>query len=247
MSDQPPPPPPPPADSTEHLEPAGPEREARDPFRTRVAVAIAIVSILGAVVAFTGTLAGQTASELDQSGIEDTSTQQSIITDLSGTVEEDERNLAPYQEALKAAGILQSQAARLNTSDPSSAAQLRAEAESYMVIARTRAEFFRGEIPQAGASDGPVKYDPTAALQRLENENEQLSELRPDATLAQAEAKHAQSVNLVGLVTLFIAALLFLTLAQFTRPAIRRVFAAAGGVTALVALALWVIVLVTGP
>ena len=83
-------------------------------------------------------------------------------------------------------------------------------------------------------------------MQRLQNQNEQLSELRPAATIAQADAKHAQGVNLVGLVTLFIAALLFLTLAQFTRPAIRRVFAGAGAFTAALAVVLWIVVLVTG-
>jgi hypothetical protein len=221
-------------------------REPEDRFRTWVAIGIAIVSILGAVVAFTGTLAGQTARQLDQSGIEDTSRQQQIITDLSGTVEEDLRNLAPYQEAIKAAGVLQSQAATLSSSNPSAAAQLRNQAESYLVLARTRAQFFRGAFPAPGPSDGPVQYDPKAALQRLQNQNEQLSELRPAATIAQADAKHAQGVNLVGLVTLFIAALLFLTLAQFTRPAIRRVFAGAGAFTAALAVVLWIVVLVTG-
>ncbi|HYL70181.1 MAG TPA: hypothetical protein VEY89_02630, partial [Candidatus Dormibacteraeota bacterium] len=127
MPDAPPPPPPgneppPPPGSPPAEETPVPE----DRFRTRVAIAIAVVSILGAVVAFTGTLTGQGASELDQSGIEDTSTQQQVITNLSGTVEEDLRNLAPYQEDLKAADILQSQAATLDTSDPSAAAQLRA-------------------------------------------------------------------------------------------------------------------------
>src|SRR5579864_7779793 len=93
-------------------------KERADRFRTIVAIAIALVSILGAIVAFTGTLASQTASQLDQSGIEDTSNQQRIITDLSATVQEDVRNLAPYQEDLKAASILQSQAATLQSSDP---------------------------------------------------------------------------------------------------------------------------------
>ncbi|MBV9101045.1 MAG: hypothetical protein JOZ46_12240 [Candidatus Dormibacteraeota bacterium] len=246
-----PPPPPPPGDEAAEAVAAVEAAEARegepqDRFRTRVAIAIAVVSILGAVVAFTGTLAGQSATELDQSGIEDTSTQQQVITNLSGTVDEDLRNLAPYQEDLKAADILQSQAATLDNTDPSAAAQLRAQAQSYKVLARTREQFFRGAIPAPGASGAPVQYDPVATLHRLEAENEQLSELRPDATLAQADAKHAQGVNLVGLVTLFIAALLFLTLAQFTRPAIRRLFAAAGGATALVALVLWIVVLVTG-
>lgn len=260
MSELPPPPPsdePPSAPPHETPSPV-PERaaepiethepgEARDRFRTIVAIGIAIVSILGAVVAFTGTLAGQDARQLDQQGLQDASTQQQIITNLNATVEQDQRNLAPYQEDIKAAATLQSQAATLDSTDPASAAKLRAQAQSYLVLARTRLSLFQGALPDPGPTDKPVQYDPQAALQRLENRDAKLPELRPDATLAQAEAKHSQSVNLVGLVTLFIAALLFLTLAQFTRPSIRRLFAGAGSITSLIAIALWVVVLVTGP
>ncbi|MFN2582344.1 MAG: hypothetical protein ABR498_06350 [Candidatus Dormibacteria bacterium] len=216
-------------------------------FRSIVAVAIAVVSILGAIVAVTGTLSEQTARRFDQQGLQDEATQQEVITNLSATIQEDVRNLAPYQEDVKAAYLLQSQAASVEGSDPTTAAQLNAQAQSYLVEARTRLTFFQGATPQPGPSDKPVQYDSAGALQRLENENTQLSELRPEATLDQAETQHAQSVNLVGLVTLFIASLLFLTLAQFARPAIRRVFAGAGGLVAVVGVVLWVIVLVTGP
>lgn len=221
--------------------------EKQDRFRTFVAIGIAIVSILGAVVAFTGTLAEQDARRLDQQGLQDASTQQQIITNLHATVLQDQRNLAPYQEDIKAADILQSQASTLDSSDPASAARLRAQAQSYLVLARTRLSLFQAALPDPGASGKPVQYDPQAALQRLENRNGQLAELRPEATLSQAESKHGQSVNLVGLVTLFIAALLFLTLAQFTRPSIRRLFAGAGGVFSVIAVALWIVTLVTGP
>jgi hypothetical protein len=260
VADLPPPPPtnetptPPPQDApsptpkptAEHAEKHEPA-EARDRFRTIVAIGIAIVSILGAVVAFTGTLAEQDARQLDQQGLQDASTQQQIITNLNATVEQDQRNLAPYQEDIKAAAALQSQAATLDSTDSTSAAKLRAQAQSYLVLARTRLSLFQGALPDPGPSDKPVQYDPQAALQRLENRDAKLPELRPDATLAQAESKHGQSVNLVGLVTLFIAALLFLTLAQFTRPSIRRLFAGAGSITSVIAIALWVVVLVTGP
>jgi len=222
------------------------EAEGAGRFRTLVAVAIAAVSILGAVVAVTGTLSEQTARQLDQQGLQDEATQQEVVTNLNATVQQDVRNLAPYQEDVKAAAILQSQAATLESSDPSAAAQLHAQAQSYLVEARTRLSFFHGTTPEAGPSDKPVTYDSAAALQRLENNSSQLSELRPDSTLDIAETQHVKAVNLVGLVTLFIASLLFLTLAQFARPSIRRFFAGAGGLAAVVALALWLLVLVTG-
>src|SRR5690348_6667737 len=111
-----PPPPPPPSEqrATSHrtlegaLDSTPPER-----FRTYVAVAIALVSILGAVCAFTGTLAEQSARQLDQQGLQDDASRQQIITNLNGTVNEDLRNLAPHQEEIKAAEALQSQAATL--------------------------------------------------------------------------------------------------------------------------------------
>ena len=250
MSEEATPPAPPPFESERgvHHEGAGEGAEGEEGagrFRTIVAIAIALVSILGAVVAVTGTLTEQTARQQDQQGLQDAATQQEIITNLSATVQEDLRNLAPYQEDIKAAAILQSQAATLQTSDPSNAAALNAQAQSYLVEARTRLTFFQGATPQPGPSGKPVQYDPNAALQRLENNSTQLSELRPTATLDQAETAHGKAVNLVGLVTLFIASLLFLTLAQFTRPSVRRFFAGAGGLAALAALALWIIVLVT--
>jgi hypothetical protein len=225
---------------------ATPQRSDR--FRTWIAVLIALVSILGAVVAFSGTLAEQEARRLDQQGIQDAARQQQIVTDLQATVNADLRYLAPYQEHLKAAQVLDEQATSLDATDPSGAALLRAQAQSERVLARTLQGFFQGALPDPGTTSGtPVKYDAAAALRRLENNNADLHQLRPEATLALAEEKHAQSVDLAGLVTMFIAALLFLTLAQFTRPSVRRLYGVAGVATAIGGVLLWVVVLRVGP
>lgn len=263
----PPPPPPPSAGkpgepSDEFLEPAPitsgavtgasvgsvieEEAEPEDRFRTWVAIGIAIVSILGAVVAFSATLTEQDARSLDQQGIQDASHQQQIVTDLQATVNEDLRYLAQYQEHIKAAEILDDQANSLQATDPSSATLLHAQAESERVLARTVQGFFQGALPSEGDPGKPAQYDAAAALRRLETNDSDLQALKPEAVLAQADDKHKESVNLVGLVTLFVAGLLFLTLAQFTRPAIRRIFAVAGGVVAASGLLLWVLVLRIG-
>lgn len=220
--------------------------EPEDRFRTWVAIAIAVVSILGAVVAFSATLTEQDARRLDQQGIQDASRQQQIITDLQATVDEDLRYLAPYQEHIKAAQTLDAQATALQSSDPASAALLHAQAESERVLARSWQGFFQAALPSATDATAPLKYDAKAALQTLENNNSDLQQLRPDAIRDQADTKHTESVNLVGLVTLFVAALLFLTLAQFTRPTIRRMFAGAGAVAAVSGVALWLVVLKLG-
>jgi hypothetical protein len=220
--------------------------QPEDRFRTWVAIAIALVSILGAVVAFSATLTEQDARKLDAQGIEDSSRQQQIVTDLQATVNQDLRYLVSYQEHVKAATELDQQANTLQADDPTSASLLHAQAESERVLARSWQSFFQAAIPTVGDASAPLKYDAAAALQRLENNSSDLQQLRPQALLAQADSKHTESVNLVGLVTLFVAGLLFLTLAQFTRPAIRRIFAGAGGLVAVVGTILWVLVLGTG-
>jgi hypothetical protein len=220
--------------------------EPEDRFRTWVAIAIAIVSILGAVVAFNATLTEQDARKLDAQGIEDASRQQQIVTDLQATVNQDLRYLVPYQEHIKAAQVLDQQANTLQATDSTSASLLHAQAESERVLARSWQSFFQAAFPTVGDATAPLTYDAGAALQRLENNDSDLQQLRPQALLDQADSTHRESVNLVGLVTLFVAALLFLTLAQFTRPAIRRIFAGAGGLVAVAGTVLWILVLRTG-
>ena len=210
-------------------------------FRTGVAVAIAVISILGAIVAFRGTLAEQDARRLDQQGIQEQSQREQIITNLQAQVDEDIRNAGIYQEHLKASQILSDQAGK--ATDPSLASSLRADAQAELVLAHTSERFFGGAIPNdSGKSGDAVTYDRDKTLARLEANNDQLRELRPDQTIASADEKHIQSNNLVGLVTLFIAALLFLTLAQFTRRGMREIFAAAGGVVAIAGVLLWIVV-----
>lgn len=220
--------------------------EPEDRFRTWVAIAIAVVSILGAVVAFSATLTEQDALKLDTQGVEDTSRQQQIVTDLQATVNQDRRYLVPYQEHIKAAQVLDQQATTLEATDPASASLLHAQAESERVLARSWQSFFQAAFPSVGDATAPLTYDAGAALQRLENNNADLQQLRPEALLDQADSTHSESVNLVGLVTLFVAALLFLTLAQFTRPGVRRIFAGAGGLVAMAATILWILVLRAG-
>ena len=64
--------------------------------------------------------------------------------------------------------------------------------------------------------------------------------------MASAEAAHTRADRLLGLVTLFIAGLVFLTLSQFARRVTRPWFAGAGGLCALVGTALWIVVERTG-
>jgi hypothetical protein len=220
----------------------GAHRERADRFRTVVAIAIAVVSMLGAAVAFRGSLTGQEAHRLDQDGIQEAARKEQIVTDISASVNEDLRNLAGYQEHVKTAKLITDQANSVRTKFPDLAEALDAQAQSETVLARTQGRFFRWLVPAAGDDKAPVEYDKDKVVARALAQNEELKKLRPDATLTAADEKHTKSVYLVGLVTLFIAALLFLTVAQFIRERLRAIFAAAGGAATLLGIVLWFVV-----
>jgi hypothetical protein len=207
-----------------------------------LAVAIALVTVLGAVVAVFGSLTQQRASDLDQQGLREAARQEQIVSDLQAKVNQDVRNLGPYQEHLKAVKLLHDEADKIRSSDSDLADSLDAQAEGEAVLARNRQNFFQARLPDPGDAGKPVVYDAAAALQGLEETNDELNGLRPDATIAQADTLHTKAAYLAGLVTLFVAALLFFTLAQFARPSLRRIFTVAGAVVAVTALGLFVAV-----
>lgn len=218
------------------------EERERERFRSIVAVLIALVSILGAVVAFRGSITEQRAVRLDQDGIQEQARKEQIVTDLQATVNSDLRRLGSYQEHVKAAEILDSDATELQSSDKTLAQTLSAQADAERVLALSQQQFFRAAVPTEPTIDKPLQYDAAAALAGLEADDADLKQLRPDATIGEADDAHHKAATLTGLVTIFIGALLFLTLAQFTGPFVRRIFAGAGVLTAAGGLVAWLLV-----
>jgi hypothetical protein len=215
--------------------PAVPRAEARASNEARfgklVALTIALVSVLGAIVAFTANTQDREARRLDREVIQQTQRREQITSDLESQVDRDLRNLSVYQEHLKAATVLRQQADA--AANPTEAAGLRAEALDEEALARARARFFSAAVPIPGQGQGPVEYDRAAAIQQLTDANDELRKLTPDATRELAKAQHERTDNLGGLVTLIVAALIFLTVAQFARSRARVVFAVAGAGVAL--------------
>ena len=217
--------------------------EKRDRFRTYVAIAIAVVSILGALVAFRGSLAEQDSRALEQQGIQEAAQREQILTEIEAKIDSDIRYVGQYQEHLKAAASLDSQATAATSHGSSALAQnLSAQAADERVVAHTISSFFQADFPIDPGTGKPLTYDRAAATALREAEDSELPNLHPNETIDHAEALAGKAVDLVGLVTLFVGSLLFLTLAQFTRPSIRRLFAAAGGAFALAASVLWIVV-----
>jgi hypothetical protein len=226
-------------DGVEEASDAGTDRDDR--FRVWAAVGIAVVSILGAGVAFSASLAEQNAHQLDLKSLQESARVEEFRSEAESTANSDLRSAAIYQEHRKAASQLAEQAA--GTQDPALAAVLRVQAEHELVLARIAGQYFRGGAPtDNGDAATPVEFDRQAEIDRLLSENPELGQLHPQATLDQADLLNGRTVRLVGLVTLFIAGVLFLTLAQFTRRSIRPLLAAAGVTAAAIGILLWIVV-----
>jgi hypothetical protein len=216
------------------------DEEPADRFRTWVALAIALISILGAIVAFRASLSEEEAHRLDLDGLQASAEVQQIKTNTEAIANEDQRTAVEYQDHIVLALKLEAEATK--ASDPQVAASLDAEAQNQRVLARTVSRFFQGAFPEVTDASTPVKIEREAEITRLLADNDRYGELHPEDTLKKAETVHTRAVDLLGLVTLFIAGLLFLTLAQFTRRSIRPLFAAAGGLAATVGVVLWVVI-----
>ena len=216
------------------------DEETPDRFRTWVALAIALVSILGAIVAFRASLSEEEAHRLDLDGLQASAEVEQIKTNTEAVANEDQRTAVEYQDHIVLALKLEDEASKQTNAQV--AASLDAEAQNQRVLARTVSRFFQGGFPSVSDAGTAVKLDRDAEIARLLADNDRYGELHPDKTLAQAETVHTRAVDLLGLVTLFIAGLLFLTLAQFTRRSIRPVFAVAGALSAGLGLVLWFVV-----
>ncbi len=228
-------------------DPAAPDAEsaaaAPDDLRTAVwmAVVITVVSILIAIVAWRSTEADSIASDLDSSAIQQLARQQEEHGHLEGIVAQDLWLFPRYQEHALAAARLTAETDGLRALDPGLAARLDLEAQGHAALARSLLPFFQGGTPAIDA-DGMSVYDRDYVLRNLEAGSIGLQDLRPDEALAAAGQAHAKAGALVGLVILFAACLLLVSIAQASHFAIRRPLAAAGTLGAVIGAILLVLV-----
>jgi hypothetical protein len=219
------------------------------------AIGIAVVSVLGAVVAYRGAQADNDAGTLDQNSVQERVRAAEIESSIRAEVNQDVRNLAEYQQEYGGYLLLGEEARQEAGRSPSLAASLEAEARADQEAATARLRGFIVRLPSltqaAGCATGSpppsfdclsLSYDEAQAITVRERETPILSELKPDATLAAARDKHSETILLLGVVTLFISCLVFLTLAEFVRYAVARVFASAAGVIALGSVVVWVVI-----
>jgi len=215
--------------------------EEGNSFRTRIAIVIAVVSIFGAITAWRGTLISSAAAGADHQYLDEVAERQERVNLLSALVAEDVRQVGPYEEHVRAAALLRSEASQEGGADSALADSLLVQARGEDALAAERRTFIRYGTPEVTSDQAhPVKYDAAAALRTLELNDSQLQKLRPDVLLVSSEALHRKSLFIVGLVSMFVASLFFLTLAQFTGPGPRRIFFASGVGVAVLTIVLWV-------
>jgi hypothetical protein len=181
------------------------------------------------------------AGDLDEQGTQELVLEEQERASIEGLVANDQRLFARYQEHILAWRLLEKQAKAERGKDQELADALAAEAQGELALARSLRGFFQGATPDFGDDEGVVAYDRDFVLANLEANNQFLPVLDPQATFQRADEEHDRTIRLVGVFTLIVVALFFLTIAQFAGAAIRGLFAVAGvavGVVGLIAFAL---------
>jgi hypothetical protein len=215
-----------------------------DRFRTWVAALIAAISVLGAIAAWQASNTTSKAGFFDNAALQETSLQEQLTSSLAATIDEDLRNRAVYLEHVQAAQLIQADANAVRSSDPTAAGQLDLQALAETRLATSREVQWSLVPPWVGSADTNVSELRQQQLTVAIQADPDLSKLNPARTTALADNLHKEANQLLLLVTLFVAALVFLTIAQFARKETRQIFAAAGVAVTLVALVIWPVVAV---
>ena len=219
---------------------------ARHPERMAVLLALLIgfASVFTAVLAWRAALANIDASRYQSLAVQQQARREQIERELEGTVQQDERFVADFQEHALNARQLQAQADAIRTTDSSAADALDVQAQSEAALARALKPFFMGAGGIALDDNGTVPYDTAFVLRSLQDANPELRELRKSNVAQLANQANDKAIDLVAVAALVVAALFFLTVAEVsrTRLRIRQAFFVAGGLLVVVGIVAFAVV-----
>jgi hypothetical protein len=220
---------------------AEPAPEGEDErFRTRNAIFIVIVTVVGSVLAFRAAIVSSNASDGVQQGLQDLILREQRTAEIDSYVTHDQQLFNEYREHYLAAGDLRDGAAK--TADPTLKATLAAQAREELAVAHTlRTRFLSTVLTSADDT-----YDPTFFRGALLGEDSDLRALKPDAVLEASDKAQRKSVEIVGAGTILVLALFALTLAELTQTSARRRLSLAGGITMVAGIVLYTIIEVFG-
>lgn len=209
-----------------------------------LAVLIGFASVFSAVIAWRASLVSIDASRYQSLAVQQQARREQIERELEGTVEQDQRFVADFQEHALAARELQSQADAIRATDSTAADALDVQAQSEAALARSLTPFFLGAGGIALDDTGTVPYDKAFVLRNLQDSDPELRELTTSNVANLANQANAKSIDLVGVAAVVVAALFFLTVAQVNRRRIRirQAFFVVGGLMVAVGAVLFVFV-----
>jgi hypothetical protein len=196
-----------------------------------IALLIGLASVLSAVVAWRASLSAIEAGRYESLAVQQQARREQLERELEGVVAQDMRLVTSYREHAAAARELQRQADEVRADEPDLADELDMEAAGRRSLARSLQPFFIGQLGVALDDEGNVNYDPERVLGLLRDAELELRELRPTETLERANIADRRTLGLIGVAALFVAALLFLTVAQVVerRRPVRLAFTLLGG------------------
>ena len=210
-----------------------------------LAVLIGFASVFSAVIAWRASLASIDASRYQSLAVQQQARREQIERELEGTVEQDQRFVAEFQEHALAARELQTQADSIRATDSDGRRHARRPGQSRAGPGARAPAILPG---RGAASRSPTTarspYDKAFVLRNLAGRESELRELRTSNVSELANRADTKSIDLVGVAALIVAALFFLTVAQVsrTRVRVRQAFFVAGGLLVVVGTLLFVFV-----
>jgi hypothetical protein len=211
-------------------------------FRLGVAGLIALVSMLGAGVAWSASKSSNRSSDLNQQAQQEFLLRHQILTSAQAAVGEELRRVGTFQEQINGERVLREQAKRFRKTQPDVAAILDAQAQGQAALARTTGYYFFAAFPKVG-SDGRVTYDRKQAVRNLLTQYVVYQQLHPNETQAAANREDRKYRRTVAVGIVFVLALFCLTIAEIGARRIRYPFAGAGLLALIVGCVLWALVL----
>ncbi|MET0773522.1 MAG: hypothetical protein ABWZ82_10590 [Candidatus Limnocylindrales bacterium] len=203
---------------------------SRSPKRYAIVISLlmATVSIISAVVANRAAFWSSMAGDLGGQALQEVLEAQQIEDDLRSLVDADVRLAGRYGTTAHRSTQLQTQAAELRATDPTTAAALDLEAQGEFGVNVALWRYFRAVFPAFDA-EGEMVFDADAALAAYRAGDVRLAELaRSDARASAGDARDRTNA-LVAIAAAFVASLFVLTVAEVTAGR-RRVIAAVTGV-----------------
>ncbi|HWF52577.1 MAG TPA: hypothetical protein VG294_18185 [Solirubrobacteraceae bacterium] len=216
------------------------EDEGSGRLRRYTALGIVIVSIFAAAMAWRASVADDGAGSKEQLAEQNLLQQQELTATDEASVFHDLSLFGRYEEHVNLAVALERDAAQATPAATARALSVRAQQERQ--LAHSEQALFEGPLPTT-RRDGSVSYDAAYARSQAQLRDVELLDLQPPEQLrAQASTLHEKGVRLTGLAVLFVAALVLLTFAELSGPAVARLFAFSGGGVAVAAAVLFLLI-----